>query len=52
MAHRISLTLIRHLPTVGNQRRQYIGWTDESIVRELDKIRPFHGNPKMCTEVI
>ena len=31
MAHRFSLTLIRHLPTAGNVERQYIGWTDESI---------------------
>jgi len=23
---------MRHLPTVGNKRRQYIGWTDEPIV--------------------
>lgn len=28
----VSLTLIRHLPTLGNKRRQYIGWTDESII--------------------
>ncbi|AOV08865.1 histidine phosphatase family protein [Sporosarcina ureilytica] len=32
MAHRVVLTLIRHLPTAGNIKRQYIGWTDESIV--------------------
>lgn len=32
MDSRVSLTLIRHLPTLGNQQRQYIGWTDESIV--------------------
>lgn len=32
MARRFSLTLIRHLPTAGNIERQYIGWTDESIV--------------------
>lgn len=32
MAHRIRVTLVRHLPTVGNQRREYIGWTDEPIV--------------------
>ncbi len=31
MARRVIITLIRHLPTVGNQRHQYIGWTDESI---------------------
>ncbi|MCZ2260695.1 histidine phosphatase family protein [Sporosarcina sp. G11-34] len=32
MDSRVSLTLIRHLPTLGNQQRQYIGWTDEAIV--------------------
>ena len=31
MDSRVTLTLIRHLPTLGNQQRQYIGWTDESI---------------------
>lgn len=31
MAGRVTLTLMRHLPTVGNQKRQYIGWTDEPI---------------------
>jgi alpha-ribazole phosphatase len=28
----ITVHLIRHLPTLGNQKRQYIGWTDESIL--------------------
>jgi alpha-ribazole phosphatase len=32
MANRITITLIRHLPTIGNRKRQYIGWTDEAIV--------------------
>lgn len=32
MVRRVSLTVMRHLPTVGNQKRQYIGWTDEPIV--------------------
>ena len=32
MARRIRLTLVRHLPTAGNKRREYIGWTDEPIV--------------------
>lgn len=32
MARRVVLTLIRHIPTAGNLKRQYIGWTDESIV--------------------
>ncbi|QTD40726.1 histidine phosphatase family protein [Sporosarcina sp. Te-1] len=26
------LYLIRHLPTAGNEKRRYIGWTDEPIV--------------------
>lgn len=32
MVCRFVLTLIRHLPTEGNLKRQYIGWTDESIL--------------------
>lgn len=32
MARRIRLTLIRHLPTAGNEKREYIGWKDEPIV--------------------
>ncbi|WP_432354008.1 histidine phosphatase family protein [Sporosarcina sp. A2] len=32
MAHGIEFVVIRHLPTVGNGKRQYIGWTDEPIV--------------------
>lgn len=32
MDRRFILTLIRHLPTQGNQKKQYIGWTDESIL--------------------
>lgn len=39
MARRFSLTLIRHLPTAGNVERQYIGWTDESILPVGDDIR-------------
>lgn len=31
MGNGFVLTLIRHLPTAGNRKRQYIGWTDESI---------------------
>ena len=46
MAHCIGLTLIRHLPTVGNQRRQYIGWTDEPIIREPDKNHTLPWQPK------
>lgn len=32
MATAFRLTVIRHLPTMGNQRKEYIGWTDESIL--------------------
>ncbi|MFJ7934274.1 histidine phosphatase family protein [Sporosarcina sp. NPDC096371] len=32
MDDRFVLTIIRHLPTAGNQERKYIGWTDEPIV--------------------
>ncbi|MER2088505.1 MAG: histidine phosphatase family protein [Sporosarcina sp.] len=32
MANGFVLTLIRHLPTAGNQERKYIGWTDEPIL--------------------
>lgn len=27
-----NLTLIRHFPTIGNEQRRYIGWTDEPIL--------------------
>ena len=27
-----TINLIRHLPTLGNQQKRYIGWTDEPIV--------------------
>ncbi|MEK4406078.1 histidine phosphatase family protein [Sporosarcina sp. FSL K6-6792] len=32
MANRFVLYLIRHLPTLGNKERKYIGWTDEPIL--------------------
>ncbi|MFS0575917.1 histidine phosphatase family protein [Sporosarcina sp. 179-K 3D1 HS] len=32
MVRRYRIHLIRHLPTAGNQARQYIGWTDEPVV--------------------
>ncbi|MDS9472311.1 histidine phosphatase family protein [Sporosarcina pasteurii] len=41
MAHRVVLTLIRHLPTAGNIKRQYIGWTDESIVKSESNELPW-----------
>lgn len=47
MARRITVTLIRHLPTVGNQRRQYIGWTDEPIVGIGDANYTLPWTPKI-----
>ncbi len=41
MDDRVSLTLIRHLPTIGNQQKQYIGWTDESIVETTSHKLPW-----------
>ncbi|REB05931.1 histidine phosphatase family protein [Sporosarcina sp. BI001-red] len=32
MARGVDSVVIRHLPTVGNGKRQYVGWTDEPIV--------------------
>ncbi|WP_075618403.1 histidine phosphatase family protein [Paenisporosarcina indica] len=32
MACDFQLTLIRHLPTLANVERRYIGWSDESII--------------------
>lgn len=32
MASDFLLTLIRHLPTLANVERRYIGWSDESII--------------------
>lgn len=32
MARSIDLYVMRHLPTAGNLKKQYIGWSDESIV--------------------
>lgn len=32
MVRHFTLTLIRHMPTEGNRKKQYIGWTDESIM--------------------
>lgn len=33
MVSAITIHFIRHAPTAGNEKRQYIGWTDESIVK-------------------
>lgn len=33
MAIDFHLTLIRHLPTLANVERRYIGWSDESIIQ-------------------
>jgi alpha-ribazole phosphatase len=32
MDDRFVLHVIRHLPTMGNEQRKYIGWTDEPII--------------------
>lgn len=32
MARFINVYVMRHLPTAGNLKKQYIGWSDESIV--------------------
>ncbi len=45
MAGRIGLTLIRHLPTVGNQKKQYIGWTDEPIIEPTGVVHFLMGQP-------
>lgn len=37
MANHHHLYLIRHLPTAGNLKKQYIGWTDEPIVQVEDE---------------
>lgn len=58
MASRFVLTLIRHLPTEGNRKGQYIGWTDESIlpVNHLDVRLPreplivYGSDLKRCQE--
>lgn len=39
MARGVDIVVIRHLPTVGNGKRQYVGWTDEPIVPVA--VRPF-----------
>lgn len=36
MASGFVLYLIRHLPTLGNKERKYIGWTDEPILDSAD----------------
>lgn len=36
MARNHHLYLIRHLPTIGNRERKYIGWTDEPIEKATD----------------
>ncbi len=45
MAHSIDLYVMRHLPTAGNLKKQYIGWSDESIV-------PTETQPLNHTKVI
>ncbi len=36
MASGFVLYLIRHLPTLGNKERKYIGWTDEPILESAN----------------
>lgn len=38
MANGFVLYLIRHLPTAGNKKRKYIGWTDEPILESLESL--------------
>ena len=35
MDRTFTVTLIRHLPTKGNISKQYIGWTDEPILEDI-----------------
>lgn len=35
MVGHYTLNLIRHLPTLGNQQKRYIGWSDEPIVEQI-----------------
>ncbi|MBD7909207.1 histidine phosphatase family protein [Sporosarcina gallistercoris] len=42
----VEFIVIRHLPTIGNGKRQYIGWTDEPIVPTA--LEPYDTE---CTEV-
>lgn len=46
MGARFVLTIVRHLPTEGNQKRQYIGWTDESILPVLPDVQ-FSSYPEL-----
>ena len=39
MACRVRVIVMRHLPTAGNIKRHYIGWTDEPII-EMDVSPP------------
>lgn len=32
MACLVRVIVMRHMPTIGNEKRQYIGWTDEPIM--------------------
>lgn len=40
----ITIHIVRHAPTIGNEKRQYIGWTDEPIVRAQDIEMVDHRN--------
>lgn len=41
MANRVNVVVMRHLPTKGNIKRQYMGWTDEPISEVETTPEPF-----------
>ena len=47
MAFDFHLTLIRHLPTLANVQRRYIGWSDESILTPTQVFSQPNGNPEV-----
>lgn len=48
MARDFHLTLIRHLPTLANIERRYIGWSDESILQSSQ----VYNQATWCPDVI
>lgn len=49
MARDFQLTLIRHLPTLANGERRYIGWSDESILEPTQVYNQTVPKPEMIT---
>lgn len=45
MGNSFVLHLIRHAPTAGNLKKQYIGWTDEAVL-------PFKAEPDLSRESV